>query len=242
MENIQTIHVQTNEIFQFVSLEGYRQMVEDLSHFNQIFSTGKSYGIIGECGEGGWLLSNLLCGRCATTDSTIKINQNVAGRQLLQNIGWCIGDVDVSKTWYGKSLSVARLIQKGLEQSHRNIDIKEVIELFGLSDSRINMTLNELSWEKWRASIAIGYAFNKKVFCFPWGDTAFINDLILNVGIHRCLDILTKDGAMVILPTQREDSIDFLVDEIIYLNNPRHRPSPRAKEIVIEYKNSSDHI
>lgn len=113
--NIQTIHVETNEIVQFVSLDGYRQMVEDLSHFNQIFSTGKSYEIISECGEEGWLLSNLLCGRFATTDSAIKINQNVADRQLLQSIGWCIGDVDVSKTWYGKSLTVARLIQKGLE-------------------------------------------------------------------------------------------------------------------------------
>jgi hypothetical protein len=98
------------------------------------------------------------------------------------------------------------------------------------------MTLGELSWEKWRASIAVGFAYNKRVFCFPWLNTSWVNDLVLNCSNHKCIDILKKEGSIIIIPTERPESIDYLVDELVYLKNPSHNPSERAREIVAEYR------
>ena len=54
-----------------------------------------------------------------------------------------------------------------------------MFELTGIHDyderkGRLNRPLEFQSGEVWRASMAIGVAFQKKLFCFPWLEPEFL--------------------------------------------------------------------
>lgn len=122
----------------------------------------------------------------------------------------------------------------------KDFTVEKIIELFGLSKDRLSYKVEELSWERWRASMAIGFAQGKSIYCFPWCSTMWINDLILNSGIHRCIDIVKKYGSIIIIPTSKTESIEYLVDEVISINNSKSLPSDRAKELVKDYKKTTN--
>ena len=45
--------------------------------------------------------------------------------------------------------------------------------------------------------MAIGYAFGKRVFCFPWVNSSFIQ--ILKPRLKTCFQVLKDNGCMIIL-------------------------------------------
>ena len=85
--------------------------------------------------------------------------------------------------------------------------VEDVIRKFHLTPERLSVRLSVLSWERWRASAAIGYAYNCKIFCFPWLNTCYSNN-----------------------------TIEMIADEIIEINNPRFGISSLAKEVIESYR------
>jgi ABC-type Na+ transport system ATPase subunit NatA len=237
---ITKLEVNIQEGLYFPQLRGYGQMGENVDHFRYVFTKGVTYGLIGECGAGGWGLSYNLAGREHYISGEIKIDGMNATPHDLERIGWYVGEGIPSQGLFRRKLSVRQQLKIALKHNHhrKNFKIEEIIRLFNLSEDRLDMKLEQYSWEGWRASIAIGYAHGKQVFCFPWLHTSCINDLILNCGIHICIDILKAAGNIVILPTSQPESIDFFIDNIVPLENRRHMPSIRAREFVEEYYES----
>lgn len=222
-------------------LRDYGQMIDDCHDFYHVFEKGKVYGIVGECGAGGWGISYNLAGRENFIKGEIKIDGQLVTLKELQQVGWCVGDGMPRSGLFSKSKSVFRQLQDGMNTSNeKKLSVNDIVNKFNLSNDRLNLKVEEYSWEKWRASIAIGYSCGKKLFCFPWLNTRFINDLILNAGIHICVDILKNDGGIVIIPTENAESVESFVDEIVYLKNGRHLPSKRARELVEEYRDSAN--
>lgn len=216
-------------------LKNYGKMPDSCNNLSTSFQSGKVYGIIGGCGEGGWTLSHILTGRDKPYEGKVLLNGQAADEKILEYYGWYVGDGITSKGLIRKRKTIYRQIKEGIVQTSSNFTAEDITNLFGLSKDRIHYPLEELSWEKWRASIAIGFAHGKRIFCFPWCDASWVNNLILNCGIHICIDILKNAGAIIIFPTQKSESVNFFVDEIIHLNNEKHTPSPRAKEFVEQY-------
>lgn len=69
--------------------------------------------------------------------------------------------------------------------------------------------------------MAIGYAYGKKIFCFPFTNPSTLNNIITNSQLPYYINELKKDGMCVIIPTYKKDLLELLADEYIVLNNPR---------------------
>jgi len=233
---VNTVEVKILESNYFPELVNYGKMPDDCYNFNAIFEKGTVYGIIGECGAGGWGLSYNLAGYDSFIEGEIKINGELVGLQQLKQYGWYVGDF-IRKSFFGRNQIILKQIKNGIKKSGQTISIEEIIELFELTPCRLKRKYQYLGWEKWNASIATGFAHGKKIFSFPWLNTSMINALVCICGIHRCIDVLKKNGAIVIIPTEKAEAVELLVDKIIHLENTRHLPSERVKKILTEWKN-----
>lgn len=232
------IKVNIKEGLFFPSLTNFGSMIDNINDLQCEFSSGKVYGIIGECGSGGWALSYLLSGRDASPNQKILVNNQEISQTDLKRLGWYVGDGLIRNKIINSEKSVLKQLQLGVKHNINSITVEEIVDKFNLSHDRLHKKLNELSWEKWRASIAIGYAHNKRIFCFPWLNTAQINDLILNTGFHIYTDILREEGSILIVPTNTKEALELIADEYIVLNNARHVISNTSKELLSEYFNN----
>jgi ABC-type dipeptide/oligopeptide/nickel transport system ATPase subunit len=235
LEKVSSLEVKRIDIIQYPKMINYGQMIDYCQNFSYCFSSCKIYGIIGECGSGGWALSYTIAGKEKLKNGEIKINDNLVDVKELQKYSFYVGE-GISNVGIRKN-SIFKQLQTGIKTSGRkDYSVEDIIELFGLSKDRLNYKIEELSWERWRASLAIGFAYGKRIYCFPWCNTSFVNDLIINPCIYRCFEILKQDGAIILLPTGTQEGVEYFVDEVVHLNNSRSLPSQKAMEIVKNLK------
>ena len=139
----------------------------------------------------------------------------------IQSKGLYVGKVEYSDCIFQREISVKQAINKAIRRYNRYENINEVIQEFGLTQGRVEYKLSKYSGERLRASLAIGYASNKIVYCFPWMNTAYFYDIILSSGVFRFFNKLKEEGCIIILPTSREENVNGFVDKVININNPK---------------------
>ncbi|CAG7594672.1 hypothetical protein PAESOLCIP111_00005 [Paenibacillus solanacearum] len=226
-----------------VSLFHRWRIIDSIQDFTAIFNEQTIYGIVGALGSGGWLLSHLLCGRSNElfiNNPSITIDGLPVNNALLQSLSCYVGE-GVAEAPY-KNLSrypnylsrrlnhiktVSEHLRQGIKSTDNNISIHELANMFDLSGldennmkkGRINRPLEFQSGEVWRASLAIGMAYQKKLFCFPWLEPDY---LLYTLSSHNCqyINLLKKNGASVIIPVSNVHYVKGLADEIIYLKKP----------------------
>lgn len=184
------------------------------------FDEGKIYGIVSEHGGGGEGISRLLSGESSLVNETIFVN----GEQVLclDDIGWYIGKQMYSKGIIKRELSVRESLTLAIKKYNRFNNIGEIIKLFHLSDDKLDYKFsNNTLWEMWRFSLALGYACEKKIFCFPWMNSLTFYDCMYNSGVFRFFKMFKENGFIIILPTSRKENLKKLADKAIEINNPR---------------------
>lgn len=62
-----------------------------------------------------------------------------------------------------------------------------------------------VSGERWKASMAIGYAMGKSIYCFPWLNTKRLMQLKEHIII--CSKALVDIGAIIIIPTTKPETL-----------------------------------
>lgn len=96
-------------------------------------------------------------------------------------------------------MSANECIQKALEISKLSFTVEDIKRLFKLSDERFNRDLNSVSGEIYRISIAIGFALNKEVFCYPWINTHDSSRIVDS----KDIEVLRKNNKIILIPTCR---------------------------------------
>ena len=81
--------------------------------------------------------------------------------------------------------------------------------MFELSESRFERPIQQCSGERWRISMAVGYAFEKRIYCFPWVNSKFLQSLMC---LELCLQHLLNTNAIVIIPTTFTKALDGIVE------------------------------
>lgn len=194
--------------------------IEFLSDSEYFFEKGVIYGLVGECGSGGESISEMLSGNIFGKNiiyfDDIKVDENV-----VKSNGWYVGKKQYSKGIIKREISVKSALCDAIKKYHKYTNINEVVEDFHLTRNRLGYQLSKYSGEKLRASMAIGYACNKKIYCFPWMNTAYFHDIILSSGVFRLFKKLKEEGCIIILPTSRRENVIGLVDKIIEIDNPQ---------------------
>lgn len=64
--------------------------------------------------------------------------------------------------------TIRQLVEKGIKKNKLNCTADEIKEIFRLDEGRFERPVTQVGNERFRSMAAIGYAFGKQVYCFPW--------------------------------------------------------------------------
>lgn len=209
--------------------------IEYINNNEFTFEKGKIYGLIGEHGSGGEIISSLLSGRIKLNENVIYFDDVKVNETSIQDSGWYVGKNEYAAGIIKKEMSAKKAINSAINKYHRYENINEIIEDFHLTSGRLNYELSKYSGERMRVSLAIGYANNKTIYCFPWMNTGYFYDIILSSGVFRFFKRLKEEGCIIILPTSRKENVAGLVDEVIEIDNPRFKQVISESEYFKQY-------
>lgn len=217
MERINQIRIENVSGGFDCKLDNYGCMRDTLGHFNYRFTSG-IYLIEGECATGGWALTTILSGRDTMYEGKIFLNDEEVTYEELKKSSCYVGiDAGLKKHFGLKPMTVKEQIEYGIKKGLSfSADIDDIRKKFGISEERFVRDINHVSGERWRASIAIGYALGKKVYCFPWVNSHFLNSHADNFKL--CFQSLKTVNAIVILPTTYADAIKEISSEYVVVN------------------------
>ncbi|MCM1117927.1 MAG: ATP-binding cassette domain-containing protein [bacterium] len=184
---------------------------DSLSHHNFEFRAGNLYGIIGEFGEGGAALSCALTGNTNYCEGKIFIDGKEETIDHIIKSSWYVGyDIYGARSPFRRK-TVKEQIRNGILATHCQKDADAIQEMFRVSEERVGRTIGRVSGERWKASIAIGFAYGKKIFCYPWMNSQDVEHL--KEQIKHSVQILIQNGCIVILPTTREENMRKVFSE-----------------------------
>lgn len=240
MEDI-VIQVDVKDAIFFSEMKNYGKMRDAVKEFYSTYRGGTIYGLIGECGSGGWGISSLLCGKTHPDGSRVLINNIEFFSEELKKCGWYVGEGFERKGRVFGKHSVKSQIRQGLKITKKCTE-KELIKRFGLSDRQLVSSISNLGKERWITSLAIGYAYDYRIFCFPWLNSRVIRDMVTNRKLKQYLDILKSEGAIVIIPTEKEDFLRMITDEIVVIINTVNEVGTIEEELVRSYYSEENPI
>ncbi len=220
------------------------EIAEYIKHFSQTFVSGKTYGLVSELGDGAWSIACLLSGLASFpindqySHGALSLNGKLTSRKELQQLSCILKStvVEEKRSIWGER-TVRKQILRGLAQSHSNYSLQEIIQIFQLTPERLDRPLRQYSGEGWRASLAIGFAYGKKIFVCPWLSPTFLYR-VADPQFLSYFDLVKQSGAMVVIPTNKMQWAKNLTDEVIYLESPYAHSLPQ-EFIEVHTKNAT---
>ena len=212
------IHINEDFIMDYTNVYGER-CHDYISKADYSIEFGKIYGLICEQGAGGESISRIITypilEKCSILFNGKENNE-------LYKMSWYVGKPIKEGRLLKKEMTVRKALEMGLQKKGRYNDIETIIEDFHLSSQRLDYTLSEIdTWERWRASIARGFTLGKRIYCFPWMDSLYFYDCMINSLVFRFFKNIVQDNGLIILPTSREQNVKGLADKIIKVQCPR---------------------
>lgn len=207
------IKVDTSHALQ---LAGYSSKLNDTWFYSdQIFESGKIYGLISEYQQGGAYLSYLLGGQIGFGKIKIYCNDCELHQDILKQVSI---NLEPRENFSG-NLVVKKAIEKAISNHSGNENFQDITQRFLLTPERSNRKLRCLSGERWRAAAALGYAQNKKIYYAPYQSSMFYYQMCQS-HLLKALRELTSTGAMILLPAGSDILMKHIVDELVYLHPP----------------------
>ena len=195
---------------------------EPIISFSCKLAYGKTFLLDGGPRDGGTTVSWLIGGLYQENDGVVYKNELVFRRKQRQSEAWCVRQNQVNGCLgHFAPLTVQQQIRHGLKTTNMNYfeDEADYIRSFQLTPERYRRPLRQLSTEAWRASVAIGVANNRNIFCFPYMPPNLLNEYC-GLWLKRLFDLLKDIGAVVIVPSTNtgiEKQNAILFDEVILL-------------------------
>lgn len=186
------------------------------------FKKGMIYGIVCEHGGGGESISLILSNEILLKQEKVYIDDVEVGESDIEKLGWYVGKTLYSRGPIKRELSSRQALEYAIKKYHHYEKLGDIVEEFHLTLDKLDHgTSRNCEWERWRTSMAIGYASNRKIYCFPWMDTLQFYDCMYNSSVFRFFKKLVGEGAIIILPTSRKENVSGFADEIIQIHSPR---------------------
>ncbi|WP_337099313.1 hypothetical protein [Paenibacillus sp. YIM B09110] len=189
-----------------------------LTDFNYHFSSSKVYGVVSKPGNGAWALSYLLAGRVKQDSGYVFANKGsmLIQAQLKQSSCY-VGDIIYRRNRFGMKYypTVRQLLEE--DPKMKEEAIRSVVEELELSTSRMDRPLHQISNERWNATVAIGLAQGKSIFCFPYLNNDWKEQL--SVRLETCGKVLRRNQSIMIIPSDSDSFISDVMDEMIVLED-----------------------
>lgn len=211
MAQIASLELQDVSVKCKPAIRNFDSWTDQLQHFSYRFHSGKVYSIISQPNKGGWALSYLLSGRCKKFHGEIVINDRPISGEMIYTVGWYVGE-GLKSGLFKKEMTVREQLERG---TSINYSVDNLIDTFELSPSRLDREIRYISNERWNASAAIGLAYEKHVFCFPWLDDEWTN--LIRGRLAHCSDVLRKSNKILLIPVSNSSKVEDFIDEAVYL-------------------------
>ncbi len=208
IKNIQCVNFQD-----LVTCKSSRyQSRESFLKINYTFYSGNVYGIISDFGYGSWGVVTCLGGRFSEhyTGQIVINNGEILPINLAHHSAFVGERIIDSINSFENLLTPKECIEKSLAISKLPFSIKEIKDMFGLSDERFERNLDQVGVEINRISIAINFALDKSVFCFPWLNEHSILDISIPI-----IDILRRYEKIILIPTSQQSIAKKISDRLI---------------------------
>jgi len=188
--------------------------IDAFLEISYIFTGGKIYGFASDFGCGGWGLATCLGGRAYKNYYTgqIFLNEKDIKCDELANHSCFVSENIFSNK---QNMTAKKAIEWALKQSNLDYSVKEIKEIFKLSDDRFTRKLHVVGIEIWRISMAIGFALNRKIFCFPWVSRRDIGGIEYYL---EYINILKDNGAIILIPSSQESKLRNFCDNLLLFN------------------------
>lgn len=195
------------DLFHYGVLNDYSDRI------NLTLESGHLYGVIGEFGDGGAAISYGLSGHLPSYEGRVWINGSEVKPEELYSLAWYVG-YDTYSPKESRRLfkhSIENQVKEGIAQTGQPFGVKDVQGMFKVSDERFLRNIKYVSGERYKASAAIGYAYNKQIFCFPWMNS---RDLLhQKEHITNIVSVLLKANKIVLIPTSKKETLEALFDD-----------------------------
>ncbi len=106
--------------------------------------------------------------------------------------------MDITFPLFSTNRSISQLVEVGLKKNKISKTKEDIRDLFQLDGDRFNLPVKKNGNEMFRAMAAIGFCFEKQIFCFPWLSKKRFDSYGKN--ITWLLDNLALQNKIVILP------------------------------------------
>lgn len=181
---------------------------------NFVFEKGKVYGLVGKQGTGAYTIAALLSGKLDIKDEKIYFDNVEKSNEDVKNNGWSVGE-PVYHKFIKTEYTLKQLLEDAIKKYGRYTSVEQIAQAFHLLPDRLNSPISHLKEDRWRASLAAGFAYGRQVFCLPFLDTGYFYDMMINSYMFLCFEFMRRSGAIIILPTTKKENVNYVTDECI---------------------------
>ncbi len=211
MEKISLHGISFDDFVFFPLLGRIREMI---LNFSAEFEFGRCYCLNSKLTQGGWGISWIIAGKNKEKGGSITIDGHEISIKERLFLTQCVG-MDSNDHPILIKQTVKRQIESGLRKTNfkNGKSAIEIAEKFKLEPRKIDRTIDHISAMRFKASLAIGYSSDKKIFCFPWMQPNSIQDF-QDIWLKDLLLILKKEKSLILIPTEFNLKIKDIFDDV----------------------------
>lgn len=205
------------------------RVFEEYRAFTGVLRSGRLSCLFGHIGDGVTGLSHTIAGEVQAGSGKITIDDVEYGAEKLARIG-----VVLPRDYSGRrGKPVRKQLTEALNIPNRYAiqSVTELMELFRLDEDKLDSPLSTYGDQIWPATIAIGLARGKRIFCFPWMNPTYIK-AHLDGWLGNSIRLLKRYDAWAVLPTSNPQALAGLVDDIFTVIGPFHYCAGRVDDLV----------
>lgn len=199
-----------------------------LDNINIKMTSGKIYGLKGKNGSGKTMLMRAICGLILPTEGQVVIDGQVLGKDISfpNSLGALIESPGFIANYSGfKNLKVLSEIQDKIDDNK----INEVLAMVGLDPTEKKKFKKYSLGMKQKLGIAAAIMEDPEIVILDEPTNALDENSVIS--LRKILQKYRDGGALIIISCHDGEELEFLSDEIFFMENGRLKPyNKRQKE------------
>lgn len=199
-----------------------------LDNINIKMTDGKIYGLKGKNGSGKTMLMRAICGLILPTEGEVIIDGQVLGKDISfpNSLGALIESPGFISNYSGfKNLKILSEIQGKIDDNK----INEVLTMVGLDPNEKKKFKKYSLGMKQKLGIAAAIMEEPEIIILDEPTNALDESSVMS--LRKTLQKYRDAGALIIISCHDSEELEFLSDEIFFMENGRLKPyNKRQKE------------
>lgn len=199
-----------------------------LDNINIKMTRGKIYGLKGKNGSGKTMLMRAICGLILPTEGEVIIDGQVLGKDISfpNSLGALIESPGFISNYSGfKNLKILSEIQDKIDDNK----INEVLAMVGLDPKEKKKFKKYSLGMKQKLGIAAAIMEEPEIIILDEPTNALDESSVIS--LRKTLQKYRDAGALIIISCHDSEELEFLSDEIFFMENGRLKPyNKRQKE------------